>query len=48
MASPEISDRAKKFITEHTRKLRPLETAGSKAWWDASISGKAEDFDNRK
>jgi peptidyl-dipeptidase A len=48
MASTETTDRAKKFITDHTRKLRPLETAGSKAWWDASISGKEEDFKKKE
>src|SRR5262245_6935061 len=44
MASPETTERAKKFTTEHTRKLRPLEIAGQRAWWDANISGKEEDY----
>ncbi len=43
-ASPEMTEQAKKFITEHEKKVRPLDIAAGIAWWDANISGKDEDF----
>jgi peptidyl-dipeptidase A len=43
-ASPEVTERARKFLDAHTKKLRPLEVAASLAWWDANTSGKDEDF----
>lgn len=48
MASPEITARAKKFVDDHTRKLRPLEVAAGKAWWDANITGKDEDYKRKE
>jgi peptidyl-dipeptidase A len=48
MADKDITDRAKKFIEDHTRKLRPLEIAAGRAWWDANISGKDEDFKRKE
>src|SRR5262245_28289629 len=47
-ASPEMTDRAKKFVEAHTAKLRPLEIAANLAWWNANISGKAEDFQKKE
>jgi peptidyl-dipeptidase A len=44
LASPEATARARQFIDDHTKKLRPLEVAASRAWWDANITGKDEDF----
>jgi len=35
---------AKEFITAHETKMKPLELAANKAWWDANVSGKDEDF----
>ncbi len=35
---------AKEFIRGHESRLRPLEVAANRAWWDANISGKDEDF----
>jgi peptidyl-dipeptidase A len=35
---------ARSFIAEHEQKLRPLEIAANRAWWQANISGKDEDF----
>src|SRR4051794_23978812 len=46
-ASPEVTSRARKFIDEHTARLRPLEVAGALAWWNANISGKPEDFQKK-
>jgi peptidyl-dipeptidase A len=46
-ASAEVTDRARKFVSEHTAKLRPLEVAANRAWWDAYTSGKDEDYKNK-
>jgi peptidyl-dipeptidase A len=43
-ASDEVTGRARKFLDAHTTKLRPLEIAAARAWWDANISGKDDDF----
>jgi peptidyl-dipeptidase A len=43
-ASPEITEQARKFLDDHTKKLQPLEVAAALAWWNANISGKDEDF----
>ncbi|HEX5268895.1 MAG TPA: M2 family metallopeptidase [Gemmataceae bacterium] len=43
-ASPEVTERARKFLDAHTKKLRPLEVEAAVAWWDANTSGKDEDF----
>jgi len=39
---------AKEFIAQHEAKLRPLEVAAARAWWDANISGKDEDFKRKE
>src|SRR5262245_34299462 len=46
--SPEVTARARKFVEEHTSKLRPLEVAAAVAWWDANISGNDEDFKKKE
>jgi peptidyl-dipeptidase A len=46
-ASEEVTMKAKKFVEVHTAKLRPLEVASNLAWWNANISGKAEDFQKK-
>jgi peptidyl-dipeptidase A len=43
-ASPELTDRARKFVKEHEKRLRPLEVAGNLAWWQASTTGSKEAF----
>ncbi len=40
----DVEERAKRFVTEHVAKIRPLEHAASLAWWNANVSGKDEDF----
>lgn len=40
--------RAKKFVADHEKKLRPLEIAAGEAWWTANISGKDEDFKKKE
>jgi peptidyl-dipeptidase A len=45
MAQPiDNTARARKFITAHEAKIRPLEKAVSIAWWNANVSGKDADF----
>jgi len=44
IASPEVTERARKFLDTHTKKLRPLEIEASLAWWEANTSGKKADY----
>jgi len=46
-ASEEVTMKAKKFVETHTAKLRPLEIASALAWWNANVSGKPEDFQEK-
>ena len=34
-----------KFVTAHVQKIKPMDKETSLAWWDAAVSGKAEDYD---
>jgi peptidyl-dipeptidase A len=43
-ASAEVTGRARKLVEQHTANLRPLEIAAARAWWDANISGKDDDY----
>jgi peptidyl-dipeptidase A len=47
-ASPEVTDKAKQFIKTYTDTIRPLEIAANRAWWDANITGKDEDFKRKE
>jgi len=38
------ADLAREFILDYETEVKPLETAMSKAWWDANTTGKDEDF----
>ena len=40
----ETETEAKAFIAKHLKVVKPLELAAGKAWWDANVSGKDEDF----
>jgi peptidyl-dipeptidase A len=42
------ADDAEAFIAGHVKRLRPLEVAAGRAWWDANISGKDEDFKRKE
>ncbi len=44
VAGPAATERARRFLDAHEKKLRPLEVAANLAWWNANISGKDEDF----
>jgi peptidyl-dipeptidase A len=43
-AEDDADGRARKLIESYTAKVRPLEIAANRAWWNANISGKDEDF----
>jgi peptidyl-dipeptidase A len=47
-ADPTPNERARKFIAAHMDKVRPLEVAANRAWWDANVSGKDEDFKRKE
>jgi peptidyl-dipeptidase A len=47
-AGPNNTERARKFIEAHTAKIRPLEITVNRAWWDANITGKDEDFKRKE
>ena len=40
----DIDQQVKAFLKEHEETIRPLEIAANRAWWDANVSGKDEDF----
>src|SRR6516164_5889989 len=46
-ASPEMTERARKFVAAHESKIRPLEQAANLAWWNANVTGKDEDFEKK-
>src|SRR5262245_60126952 len=43
-ASKDATDRARKLVEGYTAKVRPLEVAANRAWWEANITGKDEAF----
>jgi peptidyl-dipeptidase A len=47
-AGPGTTERARKFLEMYTAKIRPLEIAANRAWWDANITGKDEDFKKKE
>jgi peptidyl-dipeptidase A len=47
-ADEDTTGRGRKFLDAHTAKLQPREVAASRAWWDANISGKDEDFKRKE
>src|SRR5262245_20810577 len=40
--------RAREFIDDHVKRLRPLEVAAARAWWTANVTGRAEDFEEKE
>src|SRR5437660_8271540 len=48
LAASPATERAQKFIDAHVAKLRPLEVRAARAWWDANVSGKDEDFKRKE
>jgi len=47
-ATPEMTQRAQKFIASHVAKVRPLEIAMGLAWWTANTSGNDVDFQKKE
>jgi peptidyl-dipeptidase A len=48
LASPETTEKARKFVAAHEAKMRPLETTAGLAWWNANVTGKDEDFKKKE
>jgi peptidyl-dipeptidase A len=51
MASTSAQDTtqaARKFLSEHEARVQPLQIASARAWWDANVSGKDEDFSKKE
>jgi peptidyl-dipeptidase A len=48
MANPETTERAKKFVADHEKRIRPLDIAAGLAWWNANTTGKDEDFKKKE
>jgi peptidyl-dipeptidase A len=47
-ASPEMTERARKFIAAHEARFRPLDIEANLAWWDANTTGKDEAFKRKE
>src|SRR3954454_12945227 len=41
---PDAAARARRLVTAHEEKVRPLEKAAALSWWDANVTGKDEAF----
>lgn len=48
IADTEMTDKARAFVDSYTAKVRPLEIAANRAWWDANMTGKDEDFKRKE
>jgi peptidyl-dipeptidase A len=48
LAGPKATEQARAFVKEHEAKVAPLEIKAALAWWNANVSGKAEDFEKKK
>jgi peptidyl-dipeptidase A len=46
--SPEATDKARQLVEKYTATIRPLDIAANRAWWDANITGKDEDFKRKE
>ena len=44
MASPELTEAARKWVLDHEARIKPLEIEAGIAWWEANTTGKPEDF----
>jgi peptidyl-dipeptidase A len=47
-ATPEATSKAQRFIDDFTKRIRPVDIAANRAWWDANITGKDEDFKRKE
>src|SRR5688572_406853 len=44
LAAQDTTEAARRFLREHEGRVQPLQIASARAWWDANVSGKDEDF----
>jgi peptidyl-dipeptidase A len=47
-ADPSTTAAARRYVEEYTAKVRPLDIAAARAWWDANMTGKDEDFKRKE
>lgn len=47
-ADGDVTARARRFLTAHEARLRPLEVTAGIAWWNANVNGKDEDFKKKE
>src|SRR5690606_2073412 len=44
LRAADMTDAARQFIEQYESTIRPLEISAARAWWDANVTGKDEDF----
>src|SRR5262249_5444492 len=44
LKAQDTADEARRFVRQHEADIQPLEIANGRAWWNANVSGKDEDF----
>src|ERR1700692_3980108 len=44
----QATEQARHFMEKYTATIRPLEIAANRAWWDANITGKDEDYKRKE
>lgn len=47
-AGSENDARTRRFIADYEKTIRPLEIEAGRAWWDANLSGKDEDYKKKE
>jgi peptidyl-dipeptidase A len=47
-ADPATTDQARRAVEEFTARVRPLDIAAARAWWDANMTGKDEDYKRKE
>jgi len=48
MADEQTTSKARMWVREHERRMRPLEIQSNLAWWQANNSGKEDDFQKKE
>lgn len=48
IAGPAETERARAFVARHEARIRPLEIAANRAWWDANTTGAKEAYDRKE
>src|SRR3954453_16955021 len=47
-AGGDMTEKARQFVEDFTKQIRPLDIAANRAWWDANITGRDEDFKRKE